>query len=92
MTDLPYGRGGSPLQNLIVRGHKETKISAIKVVKELDAGPVLSSLELMLNPQTTSGELEKKLSEMEQSNKYSININDISIRQIYHDLKYDKLY
>ncbi len=22
MTDLPFGRGGSPLQNLIVRGHK----------------------------------------------------------------------
>lgn len=40
MTDLPYGRGGSPLQNLIVRGHKQTKVSAIKVVKELDAGPV----------------------------------------------------
>ena len=40
MTDLPYGRGGSPLQNLIVRGHKSTVISAIKVVKELDAGPV----------------------------------------------------
>lgn len=28
MTDLPYGRGGSPLQNLIVRGHTETKITA----------------------------------------------------------------
>ncbi|MBE5876145.1 MAG: methionyl-tRNA formyltransferase [Lachnospiraceae bacterium] len=40
MTDLPYGRGGSPLQNLIVRGHKETKISAIAVTKKLDGGPV----------------------------------------------------
>ena len=40
MTDLPYGRGGSPLQNLIVRGHKETKISAIKVTEKLDGGPV----------------------------------------------------
>lgn len=40
MTDLPYGRGGSPLQNLIVRGHKETKISAIKVTQKLDGGPV----------------------------------------------------
>jgi methionyl-tRNA formyltransferase len=29
MTDLPYGRGGSPLQNLIQRGHRETKISAL---------------------------------------------------------------
>jgi len=40
MTDLPYGRGGSPLQNLIVRGHKETKISALKCVESVDAGPV----------------------------------------------------
>lgn len=40
MTDLPYGRGGSPLQNLITRGHETTKISALKVVKELDAGDI----------------------------------------------------
>lgn len=40
MTDLPYGRGGSPLQNLIVRGMKETKISALKVVENLDEGPI----------------------------------------------------
>jgi methionyl-tRNA formyltransferase len=40
MTDLPFGRGGSPLQNLISRKIYETKISAIKVVKDLDAGPV----------------------------------------------------
>lgn len=26
MTDVPYGRGGSPLQNLIVRGHRQTKL------------------------------------------------------------------
>jgi methionyl-tRNA formyltransferase len=40
MTDLPFGRGGSPLQNLISRGIYDTKISAIKCVKELDAGDV----------------------------------------------------
>ncbi len=48
MTDLPYGRGGSPLQNLIIRGHKHTKISAIKVVKELDAGPIYLKKDLLL--------------------------------------------
>lgn len=48
MTDLPYGRGGSPLQNLIVRGHQETKISALKVVKELDAGDIYLKKELSL--------------------------------------------
>jgi methionyl-tRNA formyltransferase len=40
MADVPYGRGGSPLQNLIVRGHKETKMTALRMVEELDAGPV----------------------------------------------------
>lgn len=40
MTDVPFGRGGSPLQNLIARGIYETKISAIKCVEEFDAGPV----------------------------------------------------
>lgn len=39
MTDVPYGRGGSPLQNLIVRGFKETQLTALKMVEELDAGP-----------------------------------------------------
>jgi methionyl-tRNA formyltransferase len=40
MTDLPYGRGGSPLQNLIVNGHKNTKISAIEVTEGIDEGPI----------------------------------------------------
>ena len=40
MTDVPYGRGGSPLQNLIMRGHESTMISALRCVEELDAGPV----------------------------------------------------
>ena len=49
MTDLPYGRGGSPLQNLIIRGHRDTKISAIRVVEEVDAGPVYLKSPLNLN-------------------------------------------
>lgn len=40
MTDVPFGRGGSPLQNLIARGIYETKISALRCQAELDAGPV----------------------------------------------------
>ena len=40
MTDLPYGRGGSPLQNLIARGIYETRISALRCVEEMDAGPI----------------------------------------------------
>lgn len=40
MADLPFGRGGSPLQNLIARGHTATVLSALRLVGELDAGPV----------------------------------------------------
>ena len=29
MTDVPYGRGGSPLQNLILEGRGETKVTAL---------------------------------------------------------------
>lgn len=48
MTDLPYGRGGSPLQNLIVRGHKETKVSALRVEKGLDTGDIYMKKPLSL--------------------------------------------
>lgn len=40
MTDLPYGRGGTPLQNLILGGHRFTRLSAIRMTDEIDAGPV----------------------------------------------------
>lgn len=48
MTDLPYGRGGSPLQNLIVRGHQETKISAIRVDEGIDTGKLYLKAPLSL--------------------------------------------
>ncbi len=49
MTDLPFGRGGSPLQNLIARGYTRTKITALKCVKELDAGPIYCQRDLDLS-------------------------------------------
>jgi methionyl-tRNA formyltransferase len=52
MTDVPYGRGGSPLQNLIAQGHQETKLTALKMVQELDAGPVYLKKSLSLKGST----------------------------------------
>jgi len=49
MTDVPYGRGGSPLQNLIVRGHRGTKLTALRMTSELDAGPVYLKEDLSLD-------------------------------------------
>ena len=49
MTDVPYGRGGSPLQNLIVAGHKSTKLAALRMVDEMDAGPVYAKRGMALD-------------------------------------------
>lgn len=40
MTDLPFGRGGTPLQNLIIRGLYRTKLSALRVTRGIDAGDI----------------------------------------------------
>ena len=49
MTDVPFGRGGSPLQNLISRHIETTKLTALRMSEELDAGPVYGKLDLSLD-------------------------------------------
>lgn len=48
MTDLPFGRGGSPLQNLIARGIYETRLSALRCCGEVDAGDIYLKRNLSL--------------------------------------------
>lgn len=48
MADVPYGRGGSPLQNLVLRGHTDTVLTALRMTDELDAGPVYAKRPLSL--------------------------------------------
>lgn len=48
MTDLPYGRGGTPLQNLICEGHRNTKVCAIRMTASIDAGPIYMKSDLSL--------------------------------------------
>lgn len=49
MTDLPYGRGGSPLQNLIQRGHTSTMVSALRCGEGVDTGDVFFKEPLSLH-------------------------------------------
>jgi methionyl-tRNA formyltransferase len=39
-TPLPYGRGGHPIENMILAGHAETIITAHRMTSEMDAGPI----------------------------------------------------
>ncbi|MCH1613326.1 MAG: methionyl-tRNA formyltransferase [Flavobacteriales bacterium] len=66
MTNLPYGRGGSPLQNLILEGNKKTMLSAFKMNEEIDAGPIYDQKPMLLNGKAEdiykrSGELSWKM-------------------------------
>ena len=45
---LPYGRGGSPIQNLIMEGIKASPVCAIKMTSKLDAGPIYASSNISL--------------------------------------------
>ncbi len=47
-SDVPFGRGGSPLQNLIQRGYRETVLTALRMTKGFDEGPVYLKRQLSL--------------------------------------------
>ena len=39
-SPLPYGRGGSPIQNLILNGFTKSPVCALRMNQELDGGPI----------------------------------------------------
>lgn len=46
---LPFGRGGSPIQNLIIRGINKSPVCALKMTDVLDGGPIYGSQEISLD-------------------------------------------
>jgi len=48
-SPLPFGRGGSPIQNLIRRGYKSGPVCAIRMTSKLDAGPIYLKEEVSLD-------------------------------------------
>jgi methionyl-tRNA formyltransferase len=59
MTDLPFGRGGSPLQNLIASGATQTMVSAVRMTGEIDAGPIYLKEPLALDG--SAGDIFRRL-------------------------------
>ncbi len=47
-TPLPYGRGGSPIQNMIIRGFSNSKLCAFKIINKYDAGPIYKKVPVSL--------------------------------------------
>ena len=59
-SNLPKGRGGSPIQNQILQNIKKTKLTAFKISKKLDSGPICLQEDLML-----AGDVEQILKKIE---------------------------
>jgi methionyl-tRNA formyltransferase len=61
---LPALRGAAPIQSAIRDGLTETGVSIMRMVKALDAGPVLLRADTPIYDDETAGELTLRLSEM----------------------------
>lgn len=61
---LPKLRGAAPIQAAIREGLLETGVTIMRMVKQLDAGPIVLQARTPIARDETSGELELKLSEL----------------------------
>lgn len=59
---LPKYRGASPIQHAILNGEKETGVTIMQTVMEVDAGDILLQEKLQILDNETSGELFERLS------------------------------
>ena len=58
---LPRYRGAAPVQRAVIAGERETGITMIRLVRELDAGPMLGSASRPIVGHETSAEIERDL-------------------------------
>ncbi|MGH9330078.1 MAG: methionyl-tRNA formyltransferase [Vicinamibacterales bacterium] len=58
---LPAYRGASPIQHAVINGERETGVSIMRVVRELDAGPVFAATRRAIGPDETSADVERAL-------------------------------
>jgi methionyl-tRNA formyltransferase len=61
---LPELRGAAPVNWAIIRGHEHSGVTIMRMVRELDAGPVLYRVAVELDSELTAGQLYEMLSEI----------------------------
>ena len=61
---LPKYRGAAPVNWAIVNGERETGVTTMRIVEELDAGPILLQSSTAIVEEETAPELMKRLAEM----------------------------
>jgi methionyl-tRNA formyltransferase len=61
---LPRYRGAAPVHRAVIAGEHETGVTIMRVVKTLDAGPMISTVRHRISPDETSDEVERELARL----------------------------
>ena len=61
---LPRYRGAAPIQRAVIAGERETGVTMIRLVREMDAGPMLASASRPIADHETGADLERALAAM----------------------------
>lgn len=61
---LPAYRGAAPVHRAVINGDRQTGISIMRVVSELDAGPVFQTAARAIGPDETTPDVERALADM----------------------------
>jgi len=61
---LPRWRGAAPVHRALLAGDRETGVTIMRVVRELDAGPMLAVERRAIGDEETSADVERALAEM----------------------------
>jgi methionyl-tRNA formyltransferase len=61
---LPAYRGAAPVHRAVMAGEPETGVTIMRVVRELDAGPMLATVRRRIDPDETSDEVERDLAQL----------------------------
>ena len=61
---LPALRGAAPINWSVVRGHTVTGVTVMRMVEQMDAGPILFQTEEPIAPEETASDLTMRLSEI----------------------------
>lgn len=61
---LPKYRGAAPIHRAVIAGERETGITVIRLVKRMDAGPMLARVVRPVGPDESSEEIQKDLADI----------------------------
>ena len=61
---LPRYRGAAPVHRAVIDGEAETGVTIMRMVKALDAGPMLATARYAIGPEETSADVERELAKL----------------------------